>query len=177
MPGQDPDPGPASPDANSTPAFARLGLRTPAGWGPLPTEQLLPPPVIPDYTVLRRIGGGAYGEVWLARNFTGSHFAIKVVHRCLFDHDRPYERELAGIRRFEPISRSHPSQVAIHHVGQNAAEGYFYYVMDLADDANADRGTQSAEAMPGQDDSENTAPKPEIRNPQSAIPTNTSPRR
>ena len=177
MPGKDPEPGPVSPDANSTPAFARLGLRTPAGWGPLPPEQVLPPPVIPDYTVLRRIGGGAYGEVWLARNFTGSHFAIKVVHRCLFDHDRPYERELAGIRRFEPISRSHPSQVAIHHVGQNAAEGYFYYVMDLADDANADRGTQSAEAMPGQDDSENTAPKPEIRNPQSAIPTNTSPRR
>ncbi len=154
MPGQDPDPGPASPDANSTPAFARLGLRTPAGWGPLPSEQLLPPSVIPDYTVLRRIGGGAYGEVWLARNFTGSHFAIKVVHRCLFDHDRPYERELAGIRRFEPISRSHPSQVAIHHVGQNTAEGYFYYVMDLADDAGAeDRGRRTEVRGQGSDQS------------------------
>ncbi|MCL4181808.1 MAG: protein kinase, partial [Verrucomicrobia bacterium] len=38
----------------------------------------------------------------------------------------------------EPISRSHPSQVAIHHVGQNTEQGYFYYVMDLADDANAE---------------------------------------
>jgi tetratricopeptide (TPR) repeat protein len=140
MPGEVPPPGPVSQDANSTPPLAQLGVRTPAGWTPLAAEQPHPPPVIPDYTVVRRIGGGAYGEVWLARNFTGSHFAIKVVHRSLFDHDRPYERELAGIRRFEPISRSHPSQVAIHHVGHNPDQGYFYYVMDLADDAEAEVG-------------------------------------
>jgi tetratricopeptide (TPR) repeat protein len=175
MPGQDPDPGPVSPDANSTPAFARLGLRTPAGWGPLPSEQPLPPPVIPDYSILRRIGGGAYGEVWLARNFTGSHLAIKVVHRCLFDHDRPYERELAGIRRFEPISRSHPSQVAIHHVGQNTTEGYFYYVMDLADDANAECGTRNAETAPSLPRSARESPDPQIRksairNPDQYVP-------
>ncbi|MHB1309051.1 MAG: serine/threonine-protein kinase [Limisphaerales bacterium] len=115
---------------------------------PPSSEQPLPPPVVPDYTVLRRIGGGAYGEVWLARNFTGSHFVIKVVHRCLFDHDRPYERELAGIRRFEPISRSHPSQVAIHHGGQNPADAYFYYVMDLADDASPPTGDQSSVSRP-----------------------------
>ncbi len=138
MAGEEAPAGSVSPGGSSTPEFAKLGLRTPAGWVPLPAEQALPLPVIPDYTVLRRIGGGAYGEVWLARNMTGSHFAIKVVHRRLFDHDRPYERELDGIQRFEPISRSHPSQVAIHQVGKNSAEGYFYYVMDLADDAAAD---------------------------------------
>jgi serine/threonine protein kinase len=135
--------GPASPGGSSTPAFGGLRIRTPTGWTPLPAEQALPPPVIPDYTVLRRIGGGAYGEVWLARNLMGSHFAVKVVHRRLFDHDRPYEREFAGIQRFEPISRSHPSQVAIHQVGQNAAEGYFYYVMDLADPADGSGGQRS----------------------------------
>ena len=30
----------------------------------------LPPP-IPDFTLLRPIGRGAYGEVWLARSVTG----------------------------------------------------------------------------------------------------------
>lgn len=136
--------GPVSPGGSSTPEFVKLGLRTPPGWALLLAEQALPPPAVPDYTVLRRIGGGAYGEVWLARNMTGSHFAIKVIHRQLFDHDRPYERELAGIRRFEPISRSHPSQVAIHQVGQNSEEEYFYYVMDLADPADGG-GSQGSE--------------------------------
>ncbi len=149
MAGEDAPVGPVSPGGSSTPAFAGLRIRTPSGWTPLPAEQALPPPAIPDYTVLRRIGGGAYGEVWLARNLTGSHFAIKVVHRRLFDHDRPYEREFAGIQRFEPISRSHPSQVAIHQVGQNAAEGYFYYVMDLADDVAADSRCPPSSAPAG----------------------------
>ena len=36
-------------------------------------------PAIPDYELLRPIGRGAYGEVWLARNVTGSWVALKVV--------------------------------------------------------------------------------------------------
>jgi hypothetical protein len=70
------------------------------------------PPAIPDYEMLRCVGRGAYGEVWLARNVTGSFVAVKVVTRRVFDHDRPFEREFEGIKRFEPISRSDASQVA-----------------------------------------------------------------
>src|SRR5262245_4487936 len=93
------------------------------------------PPVIPDHELLKRIGGGSYGEVWLARNILGTWRAVKIVYRNSFDHDRPFEREFAGIQKFEPISRTHESQVHILHVGR--AAGYFYYVMELADDANA----------------------------------------
>jgi hypothetical protein len=108
-----------------------------------------PVPVIPDHTLLRRIGRGSYGEVWLAQNVMGTYRAIKVVHRASFDDERPYEREYAGIRKFEPISRSHESQVQILHIGRNDPEGYFYYVMELADDAsqvrNADCGLRNEE--------------------------------
>ena len=90
-------------------------------------------PTIPDHTLLRPIGRGAYGEVWLARNVMGVLRAVKVVERKQFDSDRPYEREFAGIQRFEPVSRSADGLVHVLHVGRNDAEGYFYYVMELAD--------------------------------------------
>jgi len=102
---------------------------------------------------LRCIGGGSYGEVWLARNVLGDYRAVKVIHRDRFEHDRPYDREFEGIQKFEPISRLHESQVDILHVGRNDGAGYFYYVMELADDA-----------------AEN--PKSEIRNPKEAPSTN-----
>lgn len=90
---------------------------------------------MPDHELRKVIGRGSYGEVWLARNILGEFRAVKVIYRRAFDHDRPYEREVEGIRQFEPISRAHPSQLNILHVGRNDAAGYFYYVMELADDA------------------------------------------
>jgi CHASE2 domain-containing sensor protein len=94
----------------------------------------LTPPPIPDHRLLRRIGAGAYGEVWLAQSVVGSYHAVKIVFRANFQDDRPYEREFAGICHFEPISRSHPGLVHLLHVGREAVAGYFYYVMELADD-------------------------------------------
>ncbi len=102
----------------------------------------LPPFAVPDHTLVRRIGQGAYGEVWLARNALGAWRAVKFVRRSSFDDERPLEREFAGIQRFEPISRSHESQLNILHVGR--AEDGFYYVMELADDMG--RGQEIDEA-------------------------------
>src|SRR5215470_11954094 len=97
----------------------------------MPTE---PSPKVPDHELLRRVGRGSYGEVWLARNVLGTFRAIKIVHRASFDSDRPYDREFSGLQKFEPLSRSHPGLVNILHVGRNNAEGYFYSVMEAADD-------------------------------------------
>ena len=91
------------------------------------------PPFIPDHTLLRRIGGGAYGEVWLARNTLGTLRAVKVVYRSRFRDDRPYEREFHGILKYEPISRTHAGLVQVLHVGRNDQTRCFYYVMELAD--------------------------------------------
>jgi serine/threonine protein kinase len=102
-----------------------------------PNPDMLTPPHIPDHELLRRIGGGSYGEVWLARNAMGTLRAVKVVYRASFEQDKPYEREFAGIQKFEPISRDHEGHVDILHVGRNREEGYFYYVMELADPAQA----------------------------------------
>src|SRR5256885_13426832 len=94
------------------------------------------PPRIPDHELLRCMGRGAYGEVWLARSVLGEYRAVKVVYRKNFEHERPYEREFQGIQKFEPISRTDESQVDVLHVGRDEEAGYFYYVMELADDAS-----------------------------------------
>ena len=92
-------------------------------------------PVVPDHEVLRRIGRGSYGEIWLARTVaTGAWRAVKIVWRVNFESERSFRREFEGMSVFEPISRSHGGFVDILQVGRNDAAGFFYYVMELADD-------------------------------------------
>src|SRR5882672_1581960 len=108
------------------------------------------PPLVPDHELLRRIGVGSYGEVWLARNIMGTRRAVKVVYRDTFDNDRPYEREFSGIQKFEPVSRSHDGLVDVLQIGRNDAAGYFYYVMELADDAGQVTGVPAIQNSAGQ---------------------------
>ncbi|HEU0009367.1 MAG TPA: tetratricopeptide repeat protein [Verrucomicrobiae bacterium] len=100
---------------------------------PTPEEASREPPHIPDHELLRRIGVGSYGEVWLARSVMGTLRAVKFVYRKTFENERPYEREYAGIQKFEPVSRSHEGFVDILQIGRNDEAGYFYYVMELAE--------------------------------------------
>src|SRR5215468_6450938 len=101
-------------------------------------------PAIPEHELLRPIASGAYGQVWLARNRLGTYRAVKIVHRVNFTHDRPFEREFAGIKTFEPFSRSHEGLVDLLQVGRDDEAGYFYYVMELAEDLNAECRLQNA---------------------------------
>lgn len=94
------------------------------------------PPIIPDHTLIRIIGQGSYGDVWLARNMMATFRAVKVVYRGRFRDRKPYERELAGIRKYEPVSRTYEGFIDILHIGRNDSEGYFFYVMELGDDLN-----------------------------------------
>jgi len=93
------------------------------------------PPVIPDHALLQRVGRGAYGDVWLARNALGTLRAVKIVYRAHFDDAHPYEREFTGILKYEPLSRTHEGLVQVLHVGRADRAGCFYYVMELADEA------------------------------------------
>jgi CHASE2 domain-containing sensor protein len=111
--------------------------------------EVVTPPVVPDHQLLLRIGQGAYGEVWLARDILGTFHAAKIVYRRNFGDAAPFEREFNGLKRFTPVSRAHPGLVNILHVGRHPDPDYIYYVMEPADDE-----------MRGQDiDPKNYSPK------------------
>src|SRR6476661_1044606 len=104
QPGATPPPRPPGPqsEAGQPPAVATVG------------EGSGDKPVVPDYDLVRRVGAGAYGEIWLARSqATGVLRAAKIVWRRHFEDDRPFRREFEGIQRFEKLSRGHPSQLAL----------------------------------------------------------------
>jgi tetratricopeptide (TPR) repeat protein len=123
-------------------------------------EPNAPAVTIPDHELIVRIGGGSYGEVWLARNALGAFRAVKVIDRRNFEDDRPFEREFSGIQRFEPISRSHDGLVDILQVGRQ--KDYFYYVMELADGARTNAGSPSVASA--------NNPESSIPNPESYVP-------
>src|SRR5690349_14925591 len=95
------------------------------------------PPRVPHLDMLRRIGCGAFGEVWIARTVTGTYRAVKIIYRQEAEQHSRWDREFNGLRNFEPISRSHAGLVNILHSGSDEEAGYFYYVMELADDENS----------------------------------------
>ncbi len=124
FPGSTATPGRSGPAAIGSNAFPGAAVSTAATGAPL----------IPDYELLRCVGRGAYGEVWLARDVLGGFRAVKIVRRVAFDDQDPYEREFRGLQRFAPLSREHPGLVQVLHVGLERAGGFFYYVMEAGDD-------------------------------------------
>lgn len=97
------------------------------------------PPPVADHQLLRRVGVGAYGEVWLAKNILGALRAVKIVRRDAHPSAESFEREFKGLQKFEPVSRSHEGFVDILSVGMLPDTSGFYYIMELADDAQAHR--------------------------------------
>src|SRR5437899_13091668 len=138
---------------SGTPAAGRVqqSLAEPSAARPVASDPRDKRPSVPDHELLRGIGGGSYGDVWLAKNAVGTLRAVKVVHRESFDRDEHFEREFRGLQKFEPLSRSHDGFVDVLQLGRNDQAGYFYYVMELADGADAgcsilDTGSRIAES-------------------------------
>jgi hypothetical protein len=98
--------------------------------------------------LLRLIARGSYGEVWLGRSTLGAYRAVKIVFERTFRDKRPFERELAGVQRFEPVSRLHDGLMDVLQVGRNEEVGYFYCVMELADDVSSGKAIEPDTYVP-----------------------------
>ena len=95
-------------------------------------------PQIADHEVCALVARGSYGSVWLVRTVLGEYRAAKVLERRRFPSPERYEREWAGLREYEPISRRHTGLVHILQVGRCADDQWFYYLMEAADDVTGE---------------------------------------
>ena len=89
------------------------------------------------YELIRKVGTGSHGQVWLARSVTGKFVALKIMKRLdvgKVEDDAQFEREFKGICHYEPLSRGHDGLIDILHVARDDAADYFSYVMEPADD-------------------------------------------
>jgi CHASE2 domain-containing sensor protein len=91
-------------------------------------------PATPGYELFHPpFAEGAYGKVWLAKNKSGQWRALKIVYLAKFENDAdPYEREYAGVQKYQPISAAHPGLLRVEFLSEKMPD-YFYYVMELAD--------------------------------------------
>ena len=103
---------------------------------------------IPDYDLVRMIGRGAFGEVWLARTVMGTWRALKIIRAEDERGRRSLEKEYDGVRQYDPVSRDHSNLVDILHLGKDSSGRFFYYVMELADTANGDNSIDAGTYAP-----------------------------
>ena len=108
-----------------------------------------PPPSIPDLDLVRRIGRGGFGEVWLGINrATGGLKAVKVVPLARGGRKvDPAGREVVSLAQFESqqIGR-HPNLLDVQHVGRT--DDVLFMLMDPADDVSGKPATNDAVYRP-----------------------------
>ena len=103
---------------------------------------------IPEYELLRPIGEGGFGQVWLAKNRTTSRLrAVKLVPLGRSGGADRAGREIMSLTRLEANLRHHHANLlTIHHVGKTTE--HLYYVMDLADDVSGRPASGASEYRP-----------------------------
>jgi eukaryotic-like serine/threonine-protein kinase len=111
----------------------------------------------PGYEYIREIASGGYGYVYLFSRQQGDqlqYVAGKFIYRHVFgpledpSSAAAYERAFEGLQNFRSLSADSPYLLKIFDVRQRHEEGYFCYMMELADDLQTGRIILPAEYRP-----------------------------
>ena len=111
------------------------------------------------YEFIKEIGSGGYGYVYLFRGSQSTqrdeeYVAGKFIYGNMFGPaDDPsshaaYRRALEGLQNFRSLSRESPYLLRVFEVRERHEEGYFCYMMELADDIEAGRNINPAVYRP-----------------------------
>lgn len=105
-------------------------------------------PEVPDFELMRPIGEGGFGQVWLGRNRTTNLLrAVKLIPLRHKGRADPAGREIESLTHLETrIGSHHPNLMGIHHVGKTG--DYLFYVMDVADDVSGNAVSRDSNYRP-----------------------------
>ncbi|MFQ5807866.1 MAG: serine/threonine-protein kinase [Phycisphaerae bacterium] len=99
---------------------------------------------IPNYRLIKRVGRGAFGEVWVAEEvLTRIYRAVKVIPAAGSAKQRV---ELEGVRQYQQRSHGHPHLLQVLTVGETPEA--VYYVMEAADNALGSRAASPEDYEP-----------------------------
>jgi serine/threonine protein kinase len=105
--------------------------------------------IIPGYTLIERLGGGGFGEVWKVLAPGGLHKAVKVVHGdmdTIGEESERADQELRALKRV--ITVRHPYILSLERF--DIIEGRLLIVMELADRNLWDRFKECrSQGLPG----------------------------
>lgn len=95
------------------------------------TGYLTPNGMFGCYTVLRLLGRGGMGEVYLIEDASGAKYAAKVMLPPEEENELEWCKRFAHEAQFAMEIR-HPNIVAVHDVGEDPETGLCYIIMDYA---------------------------------------------
>jgi len=100
---------------------------------------------IPNYRLIRRIGEGAFGQVWLAEEeLTRIYCAVKIIPGA---GSKRQGVELGGVQKYRQLSQGHPNLIQLP-APPGMDKGCLFYVMELADNALGTRVAAEADYQP-----------------------------
>lgn len=100
--------------------------------------------LVGEYRMLRRIGQGAFGQVWMAEAPGGTEVAIKVILRTLEERDAQQEKK--ALDQVKKLRHPYLLQTHSYHIMQDR----LHIVMELADRSLSDRIRECREQnLPG----------------------------
>jgi serine/threonine protein kinase len=97
-------------------------------------DNLLPGMIVGDYSLIKQIGEGGMGVVWLAQSQTiGKTVAIKFLHQDRITHRNSFQRFVTEAKAVNQIN--HPNLIDIFSFG-TLEDGRPYFVMEYLDGKN-----------------------------------------